>query len=153
MTERSTRRAAEMAIIDAAVALTANADSSDIGGGTAADDLIRAVDEYEALGLHAPDRHVTGNNNPDTSHEAGARLRDITGDCRKVFDEIVVGGGLSCDQVEQKLNRTHQTISARVNQLRDWGWIVDSGHRRPTRSGRSAIVWRPTIQAINQGGF
>lgn len=144
-TARSTRRAAETNLIDAAIGF--------VDHGRSYSDLEGAVADYTALGLTMPDQHVTGNANPATSHEAGASLPGIVGDARKVFDEIVLGGGLTCDQVEQKMNRSHQTISARVNQLRDKGWIVDSGLRRLTRSGRKAIVWRPTLNAINQEGI
>jgi len=48
----------------------------------------------------------------------------------------------TCDEVEQSLDGTHQSISAAVNALMREGWITDSGVRRPTRSGRPAIVWR-----------
>ena len=41
------------------------------------------------------------------------------------------------------MERTHQSISARVNEFKDTGWIIDSGTRRKTRSGRAAIVWTP----------
>ena len=50
--------------------------------------------------------------------------------------------GLTCDDVEALMNLRHQTASARVNELRNDGAIVDSGLRRPTRSGRKATVWK-----------
>ena len=70
------------------------------------------------------------------------------------FDEIGAvyrndGVGLTVDALEQILNRSHQSVSARVNELRNKGWVTDSGIRRATRSGRSAIVWTPTVQAMN----
>lgn len=48
----------------------------------------------------------------------------------------------TCDEVEQRLGGTHQSISAAVNALMREGWIVPTGCRRPTRSGREAIVWK-----------
>jgi hypothetical protein len=49
--------------------------------------------------------------------------------------------GATCDQIEIALGLTHQTCSARFNELAKAGAIVDSGNRRPTRSGRKAIVY------------
>lgn len=48
----------------------------------------------------------------------------------------------TCDELEIKLNWPHQTVSARINDLWfKYGAIRDSGRRRPTRTGRLAIVW------------
>ena len=51
------------------------------------------------------------------------------------------------DEIEQVLNLTHQTASARVHDLANAGWIKDSGKTRPTRSGRAAVVWEATAAA------
>ncbi len=61
----------------------------------------------------------------------------------KVLAHIVSCGvrGATCDEVEVALRMTHQTASARVNELKGRHAIVDSGNRRPTRSGRGAAVW------------
>lgn len=50
--------------------------------------------------------------------------------------------GLTCQEVETKTGLDHQTVSPRILELRRMGLIEDSGHRRKTRSGRNAIVWR-----------
>lgn len=50
--------------------------------------------------------------------------------------------GATCDEVESCLRMSHQTASARIRDLRGLGRLVDSGSRRKTRTGRSAIVWR-----------
>ena len=47
----------------------------------------------------------------------------------------------TCDELEARLDLTHQTCSARVHHLMAAGLIVADGSRR-TRSGRSARVWR-----------
>lgn len=48
----------------------------------------------------------------------------------------------TCDELEQELPHwTHQSVSARINELHKSGYIKDSGERRPTRTGRQAIVW------------
>lgn len=51
-------------------------------------------------------------------------------------------GGLTTDEIEAATQLSHQTASARVRDLAAKHCrIVDSGVRRPTRSGRKAIVW------------
>lgn len=49
--------------------------------------------------------------------------------------------GMTCDEAEVALGLSHQTCSARFNELVGRSEIVDSGNRRPTRSGRKAIVY------------
>lgn len=149
MSERSTRRAAEMAVIDAAFKVKLNHPFGDIHGATG--HLLKAVEALEALGLERAGTAITTNAGPATSNEAAASLDpDHLGRlARRVYDEIAFnagngGTGLTCDQVEQIVGGSHQTVSARVNELRDKGYILDSGARRPTRSGRKATVWRPS---------
>lgn len=153
MTTRSTRRAAEVTIIDAAYAYTeaeAYLPLTHPDMVTYVLRLGRAVKAHEALGLELPDRAAFSNNSTDTSAAAGASLKNIAGMARTCFDEIVLAGGLTVDQLTIMLNGKHQSISARVNQLRNSGWVVDSGIKRLTRSKRTAIVWRPSEQALRQ---
>ena len=145
MTKNSTRRAAEMAVIAAAHRYVADPQ----GPGTYRT-LIGAVEDHDRIGLDATVQPTIGNNTTDTSAAAGASVRKSVGQlAQQCLDEIKVvtesgGYGLSVDQIEIILNRSHQSVSARVNELRDKGWVRDSGHRRRTRSGRKAIVWEPT---------
>jgi len=148
MTTNSTRRAAEMKVIDAAVAWHLRP-VYETGSR-----LRQAVLDYEALGLDATSQPAFSNNSTDTSAEAGASMVEHVGQlARQCFDEIKAvymndGVGLTSDQLEQILNRSHQSVSARVNELRNKGWIRPSGVKRPTRSNRPAIVWMPTVQAL-----
>lgn len=48
--------------------------------------------------------------------------------------------GMTCDEVELYTDLSHQTASARVNELARRGQIQAAG-TRPTRSGRKATVW------------
>ena len=147
MTERSKRRRAEMAVIDAAVAYY----QASFPRSRQHDKLCDAVKEYQRLGLaQLSERGTTSNNSTDTSNQAAASLGDVSGDARRCFDEIVLAGGLTVYQLTQVLGRSHQTISARVNDLMNKGWIVDSGLRRPTGSGRKAIVWKPSEAALRK---
>ena len=65
------------------------------------------------------------------------------------LDLIAASGdeGMTCDEVEVVTGRSHQTISARVYDLKQAGYIgrhiaPDGAFiRRPTRSGRGAHVW------------
>ena len=61
---------------------------------------------------------------------------------RKVYDYIKgCPWGTTCDGAEIVLGLSHQTCSARFTALSKRGEIVDSGERKPTRSGRKAIIW------------
>lgn len=51
------------------------------------------------------------------------------------------GYGKTCDELEVILGLPHQSVSARITDLQSAGAIVDSGQRRPTRSGRAARVY------------
>jgi hypothetical protein len=161
MTERSTRRATEQEVIDAAVALIYGPTrrstwDDDVTAAANHDRLKEAVWAYTKLGLDATSRPSTHNNTTDTANEAAASMADHVGKlANECFHEIVAtwtegAVGMTVDAIEQRLNRSHQSVSARVNELRDKGWVVDSGIRRPTRSGRKAIVWRPTSAALEQ---
>lgn len=62
----------------------------------------------------------------------------------KVLDLVRKAGrlGMTCDEVEDALAMRHQTASARIYELHyRYGLLHDSGTRRPTRSGRMAIVY------------
>ena len=148
MTNRSKRERAEQAIIDAAYGLVEHPPTHHTEPFFR---LRRAVREHEELGL-APlgQRAATSNNSTDTSGQAAASLGDVSGDAKRCFDEIVLAGGLTVYQLTRLLNREHQTVSARVNDLMRKGWVVDSGIRRKTGSGRNAIVWKPSVAAMER---
>lgn len=79
----------------------------------------------------------------DTSEAAAESVAELTGRLRTaVYRFIVDNDGASCDHIEQALNLRHQTASARVNELMRQGWIIDSGERPLTRSGRKAVLWK-----------
>lgn len=74
---------------------------------------------------------------------------------RTVVDLLVAqwqeyGVGMTCDQLEARLRRKHQSVSSAVNFAENSGWICDSGERRNTSSGSKAIVYRPTDRAIER---
>lgn len=72
-----------------------------------------------------------------------ARLSDLQ---LKVYNLIRLAGweGKTCDEVEVSLGLSHQSVSARVNELENWKpspLIERRGARRATRSGRKAFIF------------
>ena len=55
--------------------------------------------------------------------------------------ETSSGGGMTCDEVEQRLGLPHQTASARIRELWQAGRIVYGEERRTTRNGKNARVY------------
>jgi hypothetical protein len=95
-------------------------------------------------GPEAPLPYVKGS---DTSQDAADSMREHADRLRReVYNYIAdtMLEGLTCDEVEDLMSERHQTISARVNELRDGGLIVDTGARRRTRSNRKAAVYVAT---------
>ena len=145
----TTRRTLERAVIEAAAALIEADRFKPLIFGVRLMDLTHAVDALDAAPLETTKVPKASVLHPETSWEAARSMRErIAGDLKLVLDAIEVqcrfggsGLGYTVDQLEQRLSRSHQSISARVNNLREMGWIVDSGVRRETRSGRQAIVW------------
>ena len=81
---------------------------------------------------------------PETSLEAKESQKDKA----PVDREIIMGHmkkhprGTTCDRLEAVLGMSHQTASARINDLARAGRVVDSGRREKTRTGRNAICWK-----------
>ena len=49
--------------------------------------------------------------------------------------------GLTCDEIEAATTWPHQSVSARMTELKAEGLIVASLFKRKTRTGRNAQVW------------
>jgi hypothetical protein len=97
----------------------------------------------EGLPLWEPRRGAAYRDGMDTMQDAADDITPVTGKLRKrVYAEIVKRGeyGATCDELEVALGLTHQTCSARVNELMRARAIIGTG-KRPTRSGRKARVW------------
>ncbi len=90
------------------------------------------------------DRTSTGAGHPDTSHEAAARVLPRSGTQRlKVLDYFAAiwPEGLTDEEVWLRLGLPYGSSLARRNELFNDGWLKNSGHRRKTASGGTAIVW------------
>jgi len=61
---------------------------------------------------------------------------------KRVFVYILDQGshGATCEECEFELAMQHQTVSARITELKDTRLVHDSGRRRETSSGRWAAV-------------
>lgn len=84
------------------------------------------------------------NDGPDTMHQAAADIAPHTPTLRSRVLRVIESAGMfgqTDDEIEEITGLRHQTASARRRELAKAGAIVDSGMRRKTRSGRSAIVW------------
>ena len=87
----------------------------------------------------------------DTSEAAAKSMTSrAAADREKILELFAIAeeDGLTADEVEMNLGMLHQTASARVSEL----WhkhqaICDSGKRRSTKSGRSAVVYVLVIYA------
>lgn len=77
----------------------------------------------------------------DTSRQAAQSIaRHVTRLASEVL-EYIQAKPRTCWEIEVVSGMSHQTVSARVRELNLKGRIRDSGERRPTGSGRAAIVW------------
>jgi hypothetical protein len=58
------------------------------------------------------------------------------------YEELRIG--TTCEKLEDLTCRPHTTVSSAVNWLAQNNWLVDTGARAKTKSGRWAIAWMPT---------
>jgi hypothetical protein len=88
-------------------------------------------------------RHDAG----DTSREAAEKAKPHAGKQRELIYFWIKWAakseakGMTADEISTLLDLPAQSVSARINGLHKDAFIVDSGLRRKTRYGRSAIVW------------
>jgi hypothetical protein len=59
----------------------------------------------------------------------------------RILSYIKLRGGATCCEVERDLDLLHQTASSFIRRLFKAGQLKDTKMRRPTRTGRMAIVW------------
>lgn len=87
-----------------------------------------------------------------TSVDALISIADIRGELkRRVFRALTsFEHGATCDQLERELAMKHQTLSARVRELWQDGFIRRSGTRL-TRSGRAASIYHVRQRRARRG--
>jgi predicted ArsR family transcriptional regulator len=74
-------------------------------------------------------------------------------DHRRILAALEEHGGLTCDELVELLGLLHQTASARLNGMAAKGLAHQSAERRPTRTGRAAVVWQAGAQVTGQMGL
>lgn len=84
---------------------------------------------------------------PDTSHRAAQRKRLTVDKDRAAVLSVHAENpkGLTDFELAEIMGRQQTSVGKRRGELRDAGYIEDSGFRRPSPSGSSAIVWRLVI--------
>jgi predicted transcriptional regulator len=86
--------------------------------------------------------------NETTSREAAESIEPDVGRLeRMVFGKLPA----TSDQIEQLLNLSHQTVSARLRGLVLKGLVEASDGRAKTRSGRNAIIWQKVSRSTDDG--
>lgn len=115
---------------------------SDIGTGHASTPACILTPLYVKV---LPDPEVVGmarSTSPRTSKAAALSLKDGTR-CRTVLDLFAKydPAGWTNEELQDFLGWVSQSLTPRVNNLVNEGYLVDSGHSRPTRSGKEAVIW------------
>lgn len=86
---------------------------------------------------------------PDTSHIAAAMPRDIAGNHRLVLQLLADHGpmtdwDLSQQAARRGINIVPTSIGKRRQELTTVGYVCNSGRRRQTGTGATAICWQIT---------
>lgn len=106
---------------------------------------LRQLSLFEDQYIKAPSNGVrTSDEAAEAMGNDGSRLR------RLVFNLIAFHGGLTCQEVEHITGIAHETVSARIWELRLKGWLLNSWKKRRTVSGRSAYVWVVPTQPLEK---
>jgi len=106
-------------------------------------------DEYVPRVVYHNTTPRARNTDPDTSHQAAQRLlrNSVTALQFAVGIALENEGPMTDEQLCQHLAETHTdlvTVSGvrtRRSELVNMGFVYDTGERRPTVTGRQAIVW------------
>jgi hypothetical protein len=109
----------------------------------AAVNFVFTLDQPE-LNFGTQARKLVRRDDPDTSHDAAksvdtSRLEAMVYDAIKTFGET----GCISDQIRDAFpNMPYSSVTARYKALMDKGMIVDTGKRKPGKSGRGQRVMR-----------
>jgi hypothetical protein len=145
-----------MAVIDAANAMvTAKAQGLPLMPYHTA--LADAVAVWRTFGLPSASAARTSNKAPLTSAQAA---KFMNGQRANVLINKIVQymyqrwpDGTTVDEAMDNLGIYPQSTYARFSELKDGGWIVDSGITRPTRVGNDAVVWKFSTLACSLLGL
>lgn len=81
---------------------------------------------------------------PDTSHGAAERAAEFAGKHKARILEALrrSPNGATKDEISRVTGIDPVAVARRMRELANEGLVEDSGLRRPTPTGRRAIVWR-----------
>ena len=102
----------------------------------------RAFDGFPLFARDEPPRSTPRQATRWTTQDEAYRNAP-NGVAARIVGSLRDDGPATCDELEQRLELTHQTASATVNALMRAGRVVANGSRL-TRSGRRARVWELT---------
>ena len=82
--------------------------------------------------------------NPDTSFQAGVSINKMLGKKlrAKIYYYLKAYGPKTNEELAEDLRVKYITVTPRISELVELKLVIDSGQRRPTSSGRPAIVWK-----------
>jgi hypothetical protein len=113
---------------------------------TIVDALIAAAGDEDAV-FRVSRKH------PGTSRAIVAAIREgsVQDQVLALFiDAHRLGHGMTDDDVERSLGRSHQSVSAARNHLVKRGYITDSGETAKNRWNNDAVVWRYTGKEVER---
>lgn len=78
----------------------------------------------------------------DTSHISAERAESMALRHKAlIYAALKTGGPQTSDELARQVGLLPHQVIKRVSDLRNDGVVMDSGDRRPTRTGRPAAVW------------
>ncbi|OQA02115.1 MAG: hypothetical protein BWY71_00119 [Planctomycetes bacterium ADurb.Bin412] len=82
--------------------------------------------------------------NSDTSQKAGIHIQKMLGKKlrAKIYYYLKAYGPKTNEELAEDLHIKYITVTPRISELVELKLVLDSGQRRPTSSGRQAIVWK-----------
>jgi hypothetical protein len=123
--------------------------------GAPVDKVLAALRNARLLDGRAPltgSRVPVGKQHPGTSQAMARRMLREGTLRRDIVMAVREHGGLTDDDLERVLNRSHQSASGGRNALVRDGWLRDSGRTRVNRWGNEAIVWEYVPEGSDTGG-
>lgn len=88
------------------------------------------------------------NTDPATSHQAATHVNRDNDQALVLRIHAAHPDGLTDFELADLCNRAQTSLGKRRGELRDAGYIEDTGGTRPAPSGAAATVWRITPQGI-----
>jgi hypothetical protein len=90
----------------------------------------------------------------ETSKAAALSIEPAAGSMRRrVLDFLRAAGphGATDEQIQEVLSMAQNTERPRRIELVTGGFVFDSNRRRPTASGRNAVIWVASVDWIKEG--